>query len=126
MTEIISKRLEGQRLEKVVGIIKEVGFPVFDMELGRDEVAENKTFFLYNEKGDIQPTDRRNQYKQDFILMFVSREGVTIDEIGLIEPLRDAGLIFDSMDHSEGRLLDTDDKAEVLTFNFHSAILVNR
>lgn len=126
MTTIISKRLDGKKLEKVVEIIRSVGFPVFDMELGRDEVAENKSFFLYNEKGDIRPTERRNQYKQDFVLMFVSRDGKQIDEISLIEPLRDAGLIFDQMDHSEGRLLDTDDKAEVLTFNFHYPVLIDR
>ena len=58
--------------------------------------------------------------------MFVSRDGKQIDEISLIEPLRDAGLIFDQMDHSEGRLLDTDDKAEVLTFNFHYPVLIDR
>lgn len=123
MVTILSKP---PKLEKIVDILANRGFPVFDMDMGRDEVEENKTFFIYNEEGNITPTDNRNQLKQEFVVMLVTREGKTIDVVELIEDLRLTGLIFDGTESEEGRLMDTDTKAEVITFNFHKIILLGR
>lgn len=126
MGTMFSKPLSEQKLEKIIAVIKERGFPVFDMDMGRDEVAAHETFFLYNEKGRLQATEKRNQYKREFVLMFVTRAKAGIEEMELIEDLRLCGLIFDDMEQDEGRLLDTDDKAEVLTFTFHYPVLYMR
>lgn len=128
MVKILSKPLN---LEKVVGVIKETvvdkPFEVFDSHIGRDEVAKNPTFFFYNENGGMEPTVHATQYKKDFVLMFVSREGAMLSEIeqfGLIERLRKCGLIFSRTEEDEGKLLDTEEKVEAVTFYFSRIIRV--
>lgn len=123
MATILSKPLN---LARIVEELEKTGFPVFGIDIGRDEVAEHKSFIVYYDKGDIKPTETRNQYKMDFTVMFVSRVDASIDEIEVIENLRLCGLIFDETNHEEGRYLNTDDIAKAVTFKFHQVIRVDR
>lgn len=123
MVEIISKPLN---LEKIVTIIKQTGIPCFDMSIGRDEVYENKTFFVYIDDGELMPALHANQYHKQFTLMFITRENRLFNELELIENLKLCRLIFDSSEVENGQLVNTEEKAIVRTYYFHQLIKIER
>ncbi|HEK9985471.1 TPA: hypothetical protein TVE81_001378 [Streptococcus equi subsp. zooepidemicus] len=123
MVEVISKPLN---LEKIVTIIKQTGIPCFDMSIGRDEVYENKTFFVYIDDGELMPALHANQYHKQFTLMFITRENRVFNELELIENLKLCRLIFDSSEVENGQLVNTEEKAIVRTYYFHQLIKIER
>lgn len=123
MVEVISKPLN---LEKIVTTIKQTGIPCFDMSIGRDEVYENKTFFVYIDDGELMPSLHANQYHKRFTLMFITRENSLFNELELIENLKLCRLIFDSSEVENGQLVNTEEKAIVRTYYFHQLIKIER
>ncbi|CRQ98291.1 TPA: hypothetical protein TVW26_001592 [Streptococcus equi subsp. equi] len=123
MVEVISKPLN---LEKIVTIIKQTGIPCFDMSISRDEVYENKTFFVYIDDGELMPALHANQYHKQFTLMFITRENRLFNELELIENLKLCRLIFDSSEVENGQLVNTEEKAIVRTYYFHQLIKIER
>ena len=60
MATILSKRLN---IARIVEELEKTGYPVFGIDISRDEVANNKSFIVYYDKGDIKPTDTRKPYR---------------------------------------------------------------
>lgn len=109
-------------LEKIISTIESVGYPVFAIDLNKDEINKHDSFFVYMDKGNIINGESKTQLLRDFTLMYLSKNNKDIDEIDLILNLRKLGLIFDSMDRDEAKFQDTDQTALVLTFHFHATI----
>lgn len=123
MAEIISKPLD---LGKIVSIIRDTGFPCFGLDMGRDEVSKHPSFFIYSDDGGLSIGNHANQYKRSFTLMFVTREGAIVDDISLIERLKDCRLIFDGSEIDKGNLVNTEEQVTAITMNFHQIIRVER
>ncbi|HHT7641968.1 TPA: hypothetical protein ACT2ET_000941 [Streptococcus suis] len=123
MAEIISKPLD---LSRIVEVIRGTGFPCFGLDMGRDEVADNPSFFLYSDDGGLTPGTHANQYKRAFTVMFVTRERASFDDVGLIERLKDCRLIFDRSEIDKGNLVNTDEQVTATTLNFHQLIRIER
>lgn len=123
MVVVLSKSLD---LEKIVSTIKETGFPCFDMEMSRREVEENKSFFVYSDDGDLVPGANANQFKKSFLLMFVTREGATVDVLELVERLRLCRLLFDGSEVDKGSVSNSDESATATTMRFHHVIKIER
>lgn len=123
MVEILSKPLI---IEKIVSAIRETGFPCFDLDVGRDEVQDNKSFFVYSDDGGLEASTHANQFNKSFIVMFITRENATFNELELIDRLKLCRLIFDSSEVENGQLLNTEESAVVRTYHFHQVIRIER
>ncbi|MGT2911377.1 hypothetical protein ACVR1I_06635 [Streptococcus cameli] len=123
MVEILSKPLD---IERIVKEILSFGYPCFDSDVGRDEVADSPSFFVYMDDGGLEPSTHANQYIKSFILMFISREGATFDELELIEKMKLCRLVFDRSEIERGSLLNTEEQAVARTLTFHQVIKVER
>ena len=112
-------------LSKTIQQIKDItGYPVFATDMTKYEVANHQTFLIYDEKGDIRKGSNANQYLQDFVLSFVTRENVEVSEFDLIIGLQPCGLIFRETQKEYGRIADTDQEAKMVTFYFHQPLVV--
>lgn len=112
-------------LSRTIQQIKDItGYSVFATDMTKDEVAKNPTFLIYDEKGDIRKASSANQYLQDFVLSFVTRENIDINEFDLIVGLQPCGLIFRETQKEYGRIADTDQEAKMVTFYFHQPLVV--
>lgn len=123
MVVIMSKPLD---IKKVVEAVRETGFPCFDTTLGRDEVAQHTSFFVYMEDGGLQASTHGNQYHRTFTLMFVSRDEASFDELALIDKLKGCRLVFDRSEVDRGGLLGTEEQVLARTMYFHQVIKVER
>lgn len=123
MVEIISKSID---LVKIVEAIRSFGYPCFDSDVGRDEVAENPSFFVYMDDGGLEPSTHANQYWKTFVLMFITRENATFDELELIDKMKLCRLIFDRSEIERGSLLNTEEQAIARTLTFHQVLKVER
>lgn len=113
------------RLETAVEIIENTGNAAFDTDVGKDEVEENSSFFVYVEEGDIRSAETsRSQYVREFVLAFITRENATINAIELIENLKKAGLHFKSTETATGKMANTGEEAKMITFIFTRSIRV--
>ncbi len=118
-------KLNRERLAKVVDKIESFGYPVFNIDLNKDEIRDNKSFFVYDENGRVTPGQSRLQYQKEFTLMFISLEDKTIDEIELAENLiRGTGLIFDGSTRDQAKFQETDQLASTITWTFHRVFMV--
>lgn len=110
--------------EKLIKVLDSFGFPIFSVDLNKDEINQHSSFFVYNEKGNILPATGSNQYLRDFTLIFMSRENKDIDEIEVIHALTRLGLVFKNSYREEAKLRGTEQSALVITMNFHEIIRV--
>ena len=112
-------------LSRTIQQVRDItGYSVFATDMTKDEVANNPTFLIYDEKGDIRKASSANQYLQDFVLSFVTRENIEINEFELIVDLQPCGLIFRETQKEYGRIADTDQEAKMVTFYFHQPLVV--
>lgn len=115
-------------LEKIVEtIMSETNnkFEVFGTDITKDEVEANRSFFIYDPFGDLSPAEGPKQWKQEFLLSFVTREDqrLSTDMIfKLKDGLRRCRLYFDSTESDYGRMADSDQQARMLTLYFHSIV----
>lgn len=117
---------EDELLKKTIETIEAVGgYSAFGTDISKDEVAENPSFFIFNNKGAINKADTSNQYLRDFDLFFITREDAEIDEFDLILALQKCGLRFRSTEYDYGKIKNTDVEAKMTTFNFHRALVVH-
>lgn len=93
--------------------------PVFAADIRKDEVKENKSFFIYDDDGDIKkPDTSTNQYQQEFYLYFVTREKMDLDKFKIIEMCDDHRLLFNSCETQVGKIEGLDVEASMTTFTF--------
>lgn len=112
-------------LELTIKTIEDVGgYPVFPIDMSKYEVEKNSSFFIYHDKGPIRKAEKPNQFLRDFILSFITTEGIEIDEFALIIGLRKCGLIFRETEHDYGKFQNTDVDAKMTTFNLHKILLL--
>lgn len=112
-------------LEKVIATIEGVsGFKVFGTDMKKDEVDDNNSFFIFDDKGDIRKASSANQYLQDFVLSFITKENAEIKEFDLIIGLGRMGLIFRETEKEYGRMANTENEAKMITFYFHQPLVV--
>ena len=107
------KDLQGflNKLEKIA--------PVFATDIRKDEVIENKSFFIYDDDGDIKrPDTSTNQYQQEFYLYFVTREKKAIDKFKIIGLCEEHRLLFSSCDTQVGKIESLDVEASMTSFTF--------
>lgn len=95
-------------------------YPVFGKDIKKDEVENNPSFFIYNEKGEITKGDGTiNSYNINFYLYFITRENAEINEIEIIERLKKHGLVFVRTEQDLGKIENTDSEAKMTTFIFY-------
>lgn len=95
-------------------------YPVFATDIRRDEIEENKSFFIYNDDGDVFKSDSgTNQYQIEFYLSFVTREKAKINKIEIIELFNQHRLFFRNTDTQFGKLEDLDVETSMTTFTFY-------
>ncbi|WP_034538555.1 hypothetical protein [Carnobacterium inhibens] len=115
----------GFSLSKTIQQVKSItGYPVFATDMTKDEVTNNPTFLIYDDKGDIRKASSANQYLQDFVVSFVTRENIEVNEFDLIMGLQPCGLIFRETQKEYGRIAETDQEAKMVTFYFHQSLVV--
>ena len=114
-------------LEKIKNTIEGItGFPVFGTDIQKDELEAHESFFLYYENGPIRKAESgANQFLRDFILMFVTKEAVEIDEFALILELPKCGLRFRNTEYEFGKIANTEQEAKLSTFYFHQALIIS-
>lgn len=112
-------------LERIVGKLEAFGYPVFNLDLNKDEWRDNKSFFVYDENGEVRPAgNSRLQYSIEFTLMFITLEYSHVDIIEVVENLAGTGLIFDGAIPETPKLKDTDQIAKAITWTFHRIVKV--
>lgn len=111
-------------LEKIVSRLDAFGYPVFHLDLNKDEWRDNKSFFVYDDNGEVRPGTSRLQYSIDFTLMFITLEDAEINIIEVIENLAGTGLIFDGAVPESPKVKDTDKVAKAITWTFHRVVRV--
>lgn len=95
-------------------------YPVFATDIRKDEIEENKSFFIYNDDGDVFKSDSgTNQYQVEFYLSFVTREKAKINKIEIIELFNQHRLFFRNTDTQFGKLEDLDVETSMTTFTFY-------
>lgn len=110
------------RLEKCINDIETLtGFKVFDIDIAKDEIDSNESFFLYYDKGPIRKDDNMNLLR-DFFLMFVTKDNSNIDEYELIDKSPSWGLRFRSTEYEYGKIGDSQEVVRTTTFYFHQAV----
>jgi len=106
-------------LDKFIDIMNGQAFPLFDTSIEKDEVTANKSFFVYSKDGEIRKaTDNHNQYLQDFVLSFITKDNSKIDVLILADQLTKARLRFVGSEPETGKFADTGVEAKMITLNF--------
>lgn len=113
-------------LDKVIEALESVEVPVFAIDLNKDEINSVDSFIVYNDKGDIEKSDKPMNYLREFSVMYVSKVNRDIEEIELIDKLLQLGLIFVSSNRDHAKFKDTDQTALVITINFKTIIRLCR
>lgn len=112
------------RLEKLLTDVTELTtFPVFGIDIGKDEADNNDAFFIYYDKGPIRK-DETGNFQRDFVLMFVSKAGDEIDEFALIEQSPKWGLRFRETEYDYGKIGDTQQIVNTTTFYMHQVVKI--
>ena len=94
--------------------------PVFATDIRKDEILNNKSFFVYNDDGDISKTESStNEYRQEFYLSFVTRENKKIDKFKIIEIFDRHRLFFISCSTQVGKIESQDIETTMTTFTFY-------
>lgn len=111
------------RLDKFIEIMdefkKETGIPLFDVDIEKDELKKNSTFFIYSKEGEIRPASQNhNQYLREFTLALFTADDTSIDELELAERLTKARLRFTGTEIDNGELADTNKKMKMITLRF--------
>ncbi|WP_024622177.1 hypothetical protein [Metaclostridioides mangenotii] len=109
-------------IKDLEGLIKKLNgmYPVFAMNIRKDEVEKNPSFFIYNDDGEItKATSGINQYKTNFHLSFFTRGQSTLNQIEVIEMCKKHALIFDRTEIDVGKIQDLDVEAKMVTFVLH-------
>ena len=109
-------------LKRVLEQLEVFGYPIFSLDINKDELLEHKSFFIYDDNTGITPGENRLQYQIGFSLLFITFEEAQIDQIEVALQLSRAGLIFDNSTHNIGKLQDTDQVATTITWQFHSLV----
>lgn len=120
------KIIDNLKIDKVIEIVEQTGFPIFATDIEKDERDKHSSFFIYTEKGRTTPGEvtKHKQYLREFILSFITKENVEIEEIELTEKLRAAGLIFRYSDTDFGKIRGTDQDAQMHTLTFVRSVRV--
>lgn len=112
-------------LEKVIKTIeKETNQNVFSTDIKKDEVKENDSFFIYFENAGLDKATSSNQFLRRFTLTFVTKSGIELDDINLIQKLTVCGLRFNSSEVDYGLIQDSETEVKAITFHFNRAIRV--
>lgn len=97
----------------------ETQFPVFATDIRKDEIENNKSFFIYNDDGEIIKAETgTKQYLVEFYLSFVTREKERIDKIKIINMCEKHRLFFKSTSTQVGKIEDLDVETSMVTFTF--------
>ncbi len=110
------------RREKMIEEIEEMtGFPVFGIDVGKDEVESNPSFFICYTNGQIQKGEANFILQRDAVLIFFS-EKEKINEYAIIKKSPSWGLSFDRADYDYGKFGNTQKTYEIVTFYFHRPV----
>ena len=105
----------GMDLDKLVQIVHNTtGYKCYERKLEKDEIPTERNYFLYR-NGELSRADN-GKYKRQFYLSFVTLDMKEVDEIGLIENIRGAGLLFERTEIDYGLIRNTDQEAQMTTF----------
>jgi hypothetical protein len=108
-----------KELDKLISKLNNM-YPTFAMEIRKDEVEKNPSFFIYNDDGEITKAQTgTTQYLTNFYLSFFTRDQSTIDQIEIIEMCKKHALFFDRTELDHGKINNLDVEAKMVTFVFH-------
>ena len=106
------------RLEAFYNGLKQLtNMGIFDIDIAKDELDSNSSFFLYHDKGRISKGDN-GRLNREFTLMFVTKENKEIDEYAIIEESPKWGLVFRNTESDYGKIADTQELVRTTTFYF--------
>nr|WP_312214147.1 hypothetical protein [Clostridioides sp.] len=106
-------------LEGLIDKLKKI-YPVFNMDIRKDEVKKNPSFFIYDDDGEMtKATTGITQYKTAFYLAFFTRNGSEINKIKIAELCKQHALFFDRTEKDTGKIANLDTEAKMITFVFH-------
>lgn len=106
-------------LDRFIEIMNAQQFPWFGTNAEKDEIVDNKSFFIYSKEGRIEKaTNSHNQYLQEFTLAFITRENAQVNVLQLSDQLAKARLIFRNSDSEEGKFAETDEDTKMTTMTF--------
>jgi len=95
-------------------------YPTFAMDIRKDEVEMNPSFFISNDDGEITKAQTgTTQYLTNFYLSFFTRDQSAINQIEIIEMCKKHALFFDRTEIDKGKLENLDVEAKMITFVFH-------
>lgn len=109
-------------IKDLEGLIKKLNniYPTFAMDIRKDEVKKNPSFFIYNDDGEITKAQTgTTQYLTSFYLSFITRNQSAINQIEIIELCKKHALFFDRTEIDNGKIQDLDVEAKMVTFLFH-------
>lgn len=93
--------------------------PVFYLDVKKDDIEKNKSFFIYNDKGEITKGQGLT-FIRSFYIHYVTSDGSEIDEIQLIKYIqKNHSLIFDKTAIDVGKIQNLDTVTQMTTFEFH-------
>ncbi|MDZ5760774.1 hypothetical protein RAK27_19195 [Carnobacterium maltaromaticum] len=112
------------KTSRCIEVLKEFGFEVFGKDVQKDEIESNKSFFIFDDDGDLS-RESANVYNKAAYVAFVTTDGTTIpDELEIIAKLQTCGLRFDNTENDEGKMKETEQIAKMRTWNFHQSLKV--
>lgn len=115
------------RLERLHDDLKAMtGLNVFGVDIGKDEVDTNPSFFIFTKKGPIRKDTESMNLLREFVLMFVTREDLEIDEYKIIEESNKWGLRFSHTEYDYGKMSNTQEIVQTTTFYFNQVVKLCR
>ena len=104
-------------------LVEMTGFKVFDIDMSKDEVDNNSSFFMYYEKGPISKAENNKDLLREFVLMFVTKDNSDIDEYSIIQKSNTWGLRFKNTSYDYGEMLNSQELVRVTTFFFQQVVI---
>lgn len=87
-------------------MIRGTGFPCFGLDMGRDEVADNPSFFLYSDDGGLTPgTHEKDLENAPFVAYRAAGGTMSKDEFAkaIVFDLEIAGRIYQQIVQGNGQ-----------------------
>lgn len=112
------------RKEKFFTDLSEMfGLPIFDIDISKDEIDENESFFIYYENGPIRK-DGEGNLQRDFTLMYLTKTNHLIDDFAIIDQAPKWGLRFRDTEYDVGKISNTQTILRTTTFNMHQVVRI--
>lgn len=111
------------RLKKLHDELTEMtGFPIFGVDIGKDEIDSNDSFFIFYENGSIRKDTESVNLLRDFILMYITKKAEPIDEYAIISKSNTWGLRFRNTEYDFGKIGDSQEIVHTTTFYFQQVV----